>query len=68
LVRGAYPDDVLVRMRAAEEHGHAATAGLRRLLAAAGLNAIADDPSDAGASAESDARTVAASLAPVKQR
>jgi signal transduction histidine kinase len=34
LVRDAHPDDALLRMRAAEEHAHTATADLRRLLAA----------------------------------
>jgi len=33
LVRDAHPDDALMRMRAAEEHAHDATADLRRLLA-----------------------------------
>jgi len=33
LVRDAHPDDALMRMRAAEEHAHNATADLRRLLA-----------------------------------
>jgi hypothetical protein len=61
LVRGAHPDDVLVRMRAAEEHGHTATAGLRRLLAAAGLNATADDPSS---DADADAQPEIAAVSP----
>ena len=37
LVREAHPDDVIVRMQAAEEHAHTAAADLRRLLTVAEL-------------------------------